>query len=250
MKIDKKTKYTIAALIGLLFVVTIVHSVAILNITDDGEQGAQVVRSGGDAKIPFNCLVVNPASYNQSRITSTNDTLTPNFPDRSFSLSFSVMNQCQYDIKLIDTSNLIGQTTIASSVQKEFGFGAPINVNVLGNNLGIQLGHEVVWCLDCDNGGAPTYYASPEGDYNNLGVPSVRGYTISAGETNMVMIETKVRAPALSNDFIRVAPVMLKWFSVSALSDNVVTALEMKTYNFSAANSNNWASDYTKLFYY
>lgn len=247
MKTDKKTKYLIAALIGLLFVVTIVHSMAILEMSKRPQGDAQVLRaldSKSASRLP--CLSVTP-DMEEYRVVTTNQQPLPNNPTRSFIMGFKVKNNCTSDIKIANSDHVIGAK--ASVIERD-NFGSPVVVDPLSNTIGLEVGFKGVFCPDCDGGMGTYYYAAENGGYNNMGTPSVRAYTIPAGETKFVSIQTDIKMPPLANEYVRVAPSTFSWFFTSALSDNYVSAGEMRTYAFAQADSYAWAMPYTRAYFY
>ncbi len=247
MKTDKKMKYTIAALIALLFIVTIVHSMAIINMSTRSNGDAQVLRaldSKSASRLP--CLSVTP-DMEEYRVITTNQQPLPNNPTRSFIMGFQVKNNCTSDIKIVNSDHLAGAK--AYTIQKD-NFGVPAIVDPLSNTLGLEVGFEGVFCPDCDSGIGTYYYAAENGEYDNMGTPSVRAYTIPVGETKFVLIHSDIKMPPLANEYVRVVPSALSWFFASALSDNYVSGAEMRTYTFTATDSSAWAMPYTRAYFY
>ena len=135
---------------------------------------------------------------------------------------------------------------VATSVQMLDMQGLPVAFDVLNNPFGVEAHTENVVCHGC-NGGIQTYYPSPVGTFNNNGIMSLSTYKILPGETVSVSISVNLKTLDNLIKFFRVLPKEIKWFPDAALVDNTVSASEIHTYTFSNTNSNNWATDYSKL---
>lgn len=261
MKMHPKDYRFMFALVALLFVVTIVHSLAIIKFSQNQDQQAQVlqvftsdtskssVKSAGLQVRPHgtDCIEMTP-DYN---LISSQE-FAPGIGQTAYRMYFSVTNTCSQDIKIINPNWLIGQHTapvdlLITGIQKNNYNSTPIDVDPLNNSYGIEVNHETLACYDCPFG-LNVYFASPLGEFDNNGTPSIQAYSLPAGSTGWVGIEAKINMPWNNTDDFRVVPLEVQYFYDSALSDNTVSANEIKTHTISPTDSNSWATDYTRVF--
>lgn len=244
MKIDRKTKYLAFGLIGLLFVITIVHSVAILEISDETEQEAQLTA------LSAGCLQVTPL---HNAVEAFGPGSIGPLPGIDYKMFFSVKNTCTYGVKVVNPQTYSGQTAapmpqlLVTSIQRRDGFGNGVDLPVPTNYLDTQALVEGLSCSDC-NGGVATYHTSPVGGwfhggtYNNLGA-----YSIAPGATKQVSMQIAIGINPLGlSTHYRIRPAKMLWFSDAALADSNVSVTEIKSHSFSSANSLNWATDYAR----
>lgn len=232
-------------LVALLFVVTIIHTAAIMNMNEkinlEGE--SQVLSSAG-------CLQVTPL-YNENQITLNSLAVIPN--QFTLGMVFDVKNNCTSGIKLINAGSMNLGTPFYSNLvtltaQVKNYLNNPENLNVGSNLYSIIASDEETICLDCASG--PVQHLSPVATHFDSGLNgyALTSYSIPAGQTKKVMMRVNLGLPDNSQQYVRIKPDRIKWFYDSALTgDYTVTAAEIKTYTFTAAHSNEWVGDYTKL---
>ena len=243
----KKSKITekriLIGLISLLFVVTFVHTIGILKVTENVELSKSA--AGAQKAQAFLPTASNPCL---SFVPITNTmSVNGNNPDITlyYNLYYNIKNNCSYGIRILDPFTLTGQASVPSMTNVVSKFQVndaqlnPVDVTSL-NSYGLQLSLER---LLCDNCSALGFVPSAVGGTVNSMTPSVGLYSLPAGATKRFNYWVGLSTDSYTQ-FVRVSPKAIKWVKDSDLSDFNVTASEIKTFNMSSAFSNSLAGDY------
>lgn len=226
MKTDKKTKYIVAGLIALLFVVTIVHSAAILNMSKEpAKQTAQVALGN-------TCLQVTP------RLDFADDTVyTGGSPstDTAFYFYYDIKNTCTYNIYAINpgswhtsgggTASMPLQYATLQTITGVNNPQAQFVTTPVDNTYGTSLIHELFSCVTC---GPLAQYTSSVASSGQL-----TAFMLQPNQIKTFTYAAFVkRSPTGYSNYLALYPTMIKWFKQTATTDNNITSAEVLTYNF------------------
>ncbi len=226
-------------LIALLFVVTFVHTIGILNISEEVSNVPADSQKAQVATLSI-CLQVTPL-YN---IVEPGEYVTEGlYPAVTTYMYFNIKNLCTATINIFNPG--VGYTTpTLQNLQTRQANGNPMNIlSPQHPNYNINYYAEFVECFNCSNG-TLTYPSTAVGT-----PPTVYVHPIAPQQTRTIIFTNVTGMTDVSEWPIRVAPKAIKWIAQSALTNGQVQQGEIITTPIPATNAATWASDFIEPAY-
>lgn len=217
-------KRLVAGLIGLLFVVTFVQTIGILNISkslykvDTNSQKAQTISTGNA------CMQITPIMDFADTIENVGGTTNT---ETWFSMFYNIKNICSFNIYILNPESWpSGSSLQYSTLQTLTGQNSPTNVSTPNNSTyGTSLNAEFINCATCS--------VTPNYSSNMFSTGYVRSIVLQPGQTKTFTYNVSVvKSYAYQSNFLAVYPTLFKWFKQSALNDNNVLGSEIFTHTF------------------
>lgn len=249
--LDLKNNKVLLVLFSLLFLTTAVHTLALIRVEDRSNQPAQVVKSdGGGLTLASSCVSV-AKEYNKFFSNPFEPIVAYDYTSY---LDLNITNNCAYPISVINPATLntnsapgVLATVSYTGVDYLDNLDHPAAVALPSNNLGITPSFEIGTCFGCPNG-ATQYRASPVGTYPYQGVNSIESFTIPVGQTRRFELDLGINVPDTNFMlWLRTKPTKIKWFYDSAYGDGIISAGEIQTKTFTAAEQKVLATDYVMV---
>jgi hypothetical protein len=245
--VDLKNGKVLFGLFSLLFIMSIVQTSAILK-SQNSKQVAQVTNTTISSS-SSDCLIIK---QDVNKIFS-NPFFVGDPRDYSFTVGVKITNNCIRPVSVIDSATLIplNKDGLISSlnymkIDRFDGVtGSPVVIENL-SDFNIDAYTENASCVSCPSG-SMQYRFSPAGTLQYQNSTAVRTFPLAVGETRKFefMVEVGVPNNMEFGWWLRAKPVKLSWFYNSAYNDNFLSADEIRTKNFTAAEQNTLATDYT-----
>lgn len=221
-------------LICLLFVVTFVHTVGILDLSKNLSSTGADSQRAQVATLSI-CLQITPA-YN---ITTTGEILGwDGGPGVAQHMYWNIKNLCSTNIRILNAANLNISTPTLFTVQARNQNGSI--VPVLGSGLstyGIGAYYEFVNCATCSNTWVPS--TVPNSNYQ------ISTSIIPPQATRLIDLSAVYSRGGSGSDApIRIAPKAIKWVMESSVADNNISATDILTTPVGTTNANYWAPDF------
>jgi hypothetical protein len=233
-------KRMLIGLIGLLFVVTFVHTIGILNLSEnpsfagvtDSSQQAQV------ATVSI-CLKITP-KYNYTNTTELTGSEGQGGRARAtVQMYWQVKNVCTNEVKIL-TPTTSQTTPNIFNVQRLLNDSI---VPVLSSEFaskGISNYVEYVECMDCS---APIFYPT-----NAPYATNFASYSIPSQATRTLRLSGSFEKTVNPLYSLRFKPQMLRWVNASSVADNNVASTEIISAAMPSVESNYWASDFVRSY--
>lgn len=245
--LDTRNNKVMLGLFSLLFVVTAVHTNAILRMTtpETANQSAQVSLANN------NCIQVNPG-FNYTRVYNSIElpqNSTPYF--KVTTTFFNIKNVCPYDVYIIGSQSLNRVATpefshVYTSLQKIGWQNQPETITIPSNLFG-QPSSDFMELLEAYGTPSPIEIISPNVATSANG--RLASYKIEPNQTiDFILSNKHPYNPNSPVSAVRVSMNKLKWFNQSAAQDNIIVPKEVRTYNFPASLQQSMASDVLDVF--
>ena len=233
-------KRLVAGLIGLLFVVTFVHTISILNISNN-LTFSKINNSSQKAQVgTFNCLQVSPM-YNI--VEPSEVYYNGTYPGVSNHMYLNIKNICSSTINIFNPG--IGYTipTLIEDQTRQVN-GTPLTIlNSQLSNYNINSYTEFLECFNCGN--TIAQYPSTV-----TGTPStVYVHPIAPQQTRTIIYNINYSMTSISEWPIRIAPKAIKWVAQNSLADNQISNSDISTVTLTSTQRASWATDFLEPYY-
>ncbi len=232
-------KRMLIGLLGLLFVMGMVHTMGILSLSNkmasrvaSGRQTAQV------ATLSI-CLQITPA-YNMTDAAAQNN--PPNFTLIGTQMYWNVKNMCNYNVRIVNSGAVFSPSSPSLfTLQTRHSNGSILQVTP--QNYATYDVSNYAESTSCSNCGSSGYVQYP----SNAGAQTfVDTYLIAPQMTRTIIASGSYLKENGSDWSIRFVPKYIKWVPQSSVADNYITSTDIITTAIPSEQALYWASDFIK----
>lgn len=242
MKKNKLTeKRMLIGLIALLFVVTFVHTISILDISEEVSTVPADSQKAQVATLSI-CLQITPA-YNMVSSNETNDPAGYVFVHTD--MYWNIKNVCTSNAWIVNSGS-VGSYNAPTTVSLQTRHSNGSLLSVLPSNFSTyNLAPYFADSTSCINCGTSGYVQYPS-NASTVGQWFVDAYKIPPNTTRMILMSSAYKREGDSDWPIRVLPKAIKWITQSSVNDNYISPTDILTTPIPAAEAGYWATDFNK----
>jgi hypothetical protein len=258
--LDTKSNKVILGLFSLLFIVTALHTSAIVDLsfkTQEVSQKGQVISINANNSGINDCIRVRHL-YNEVRTYSGINGFSSSSNHFYFpSINFEIQNACPHPIHIVESSHITNPTfntpqfeLVSGKIQVR-NTGSTVGEDVVLGQYSNGLPYQILEQLNCSNcpGFGPS--ATPSNAVFAPGSNEIRYYTIPASSTRNFNYNVFIPSDSASIVFpMRLVLNNLKWFKNQALSDNYIATKEILNYRIPSLLRDMFATSFVNLFAY